>query len=141
MSHPNLFYYRPPTATTAETLEADLCVYGGTSAGVAAAVAAQRLGLRAVVIEPGARIGGMSAGGLSMTDIGNKRAIGGLSREFYRRCGAYYGVHEEWCFEPHVAERVFQEMLAEAAVPLRIRQFLARVEHPRGMERLGPRCR
>ena len=62
-----------------------------------------------------------------MTDIGNKRAIGGLSREFYRRCGARYGVDEEWRFEPHVAGSVLADLLAEAGVPVYTRQPLGAV--------------
>ncbi len=128
MSHPNLYYYRPGTAPTdARTIDADLCVYGATAAGVAAAVAATRLGRTAVLIEHGGAMGGMTAGGLSMTDIGNKRAIGGLSREFYRRCGAHYGVAEEWRFEPRVAGSVLADLLAEAGVPVYTRQPLGAV--------------
>src|SRR5687768_158681 len=74
MSHPNLYYYRPGAAPAdATTIDADLCVYGATAAGVAAAVAATRLGRTAVLIEHGGALGGMTAGGLSNTDIGNKR--------------------------------------------------------------------
>ena len=41
MFHSNLYYYRPGTAPAdASTIDADLCVYGATAAGVAAAVAA-----------------------------------------------------------------------------------------------------
>ncbi len=69
----------------------------------------------------------MTAGGLSMTDIGNKRAIGGLSHEFYRRCGAHYGVAEEWRFEPHIASSVLADLLAEAGVPVYMRQPLGAV--------------
>lgn len=123
-----LYYYRPGSAPAAtQTLAADLCVYGATAAGVAAAVAATRLGRTAVLIEHGGAVGGITAGGLSMTDIGNKRAIGGLSREFYRRCGAHYGAAEEWRFEPHIASAVLAELLAEASVPVYMRQPLASV--------------
>jgi hypothetical protein len=129
MAHPNLFYYRPDLASpVAGELEADLCVYGATAAGVAAAVYARRIGLNVVLLEPGGAVGGMTAGGLSMTDIGNKRAIGGLSHEFYRRCGLHYGVAEEWRFEPHVAARLFHALLEEAGVEVHTRQFLAGVE-------------
>ncbi|KPV52061.1 xanthan lyase [Kouleothrix aurantiaca] len=125
----NLYYYRAGSAPAeARTLDADLCVVGATAAGVAAAVAATRLGRTAVLIEHGGAVGGMTAGGLSMTDIGNKRAIGGLSREFYRRCGAHYGEAEEWRFEPHVASAVLADLLAEAGVTLFTRQPLAGVE-------------
>src|SRR5690349_16942899 len=125
MSHPNLYYYRPGAVpANARALDADLCVYGATAAGVAAAVAATRLGRTAVLIEHGGALGGMTAGGLSNTDSGNKRAIGGLAREFYRRCGAHYGVAEEWRFEPHIAGAVLAGLLAEAGVPLYTRQPL-----------------
>lgn len=137
MTH--LAYYRPAPAWEGGELQADLCVYGGTSAGLAAAIAARRLGLSALVVEPAGQVGGMTAGGLSMTDIGNKRAIGGLAHEFYRRCGAHYGVAEEWRFEPRVAAQVFDAMLAEAQVPVYRRQFLAAVELD-GRRIAGVRC-
>jgi NADPH-dependent 2,4-dienoyl-CoA reductase/sulfur reductase-like enzyme len=63
--------------------EADVCVYGGTSGGVIAAVEAGRLGKKVVLIEPGRHLGGMSSGGLGWTDNGSTETIGGLSREFY----------------------------------------------------------
>ncbi len=69
----------------------DLVIYGGTSAGLAAAVQAGKLGLRVVVLEPSARLGGLSSGGLGDTDFGDKSAIGGLSLDFYRRLGRRYG--------------------------------------------------
>ena len=66
----------------------DVVVYGGTSGGVVAAVKAARMGKSVVLIEPSKHLGGLSSGGLGATDIGNKQAIGGMSREFYRRLGA-----------------------------------------------------
>src|SRR5688500_12394737 len=63
-------------------VEVDVCVYGGTSAGVIAAYTAQKLGKTAILIEPGKRIGGLTTGGLGYTDIGNKYAISGISRDF-----------------------------------------------------------
>ena len=123
------YYYNPADAkTAAQTLETDVCIYGGTSAGVAAALQASRMGKRAVLLEPGGNLGGLSSGGLSNTDIGNKRAIGGIAREFYQRAGRKYGVEEEWRFEPKVAEQVFNEMIREARVPVHYRQFLRTVE-------------
>ena len=96
----------------------DLVVYGGTSAGVVAAVQAHRMGKTAIVIEPGQHLGGLSSGGLGATDIGNKKAIGGISREFYQRLGTHYGNEENWTFEPHVAEATFNAMIKEAKVPV-----------------------
>ncbi|MBU4200664.1 MAG: FAD-dependent oxidoreductase [Verrucomicrobia bacterium] len=119
----------------------DVVVYGGTSAGVVAAVQTARTGKRVVLIESGRHLGGLSSGGLGATDIGNKQAIGGMAREFYHRIFRYYqkpdawkyGTREEylaagarrwdaeqawWMFEPHAAERVFNDMLREAKVPV-----------------------
>src|SRR5688500_6501040 len=69
---------------------ADVVVYGGTSGGVIAAVESARLGKKTVLIEPGHRLGGMSSGGLGMTDNGSTETIGGLSREFYQRVYQFY---------------------------------------------------
>ena len=124
--------YYAPAPREERTLEADICVYGGTSAGIIAAVQSARLGKTAILVAPEIHLGGLSAGGLSQTDIGNKAAIGGLSHEFYRRVGQKYGVAEEWRFEPHVASVVFDEMLAEAKTPVFRGQFLASVEKRNG---------
>ena len=126
--HPNLRYYEPVAGkVTPEALSVDVCVYGSTSGGITAAIQAAREGRRVVLVAPEAHLGGLTTGGLSYTDIGNKAAIGGMSREFYRRVGQKYGVDEEWKFEPKVAEQVYAEMLAEAKVPLRTRHFLKSV--------------
>lgn len=85
----------------------DVCVYGGTSAGVIAAYAAAKMGKSVVLIEPGNRLGGLSTGGLGFTDIGNKYVVTGLARDFYRRIGQHYGKFEQWTFEPKVAEAIF----------------------------------
>lgn len=110
----------------------DLCIYGGTAAGVIAAVTAARAGRSVVLIEPGRHLGGMSSGGLGFTDFGNKAAVGGLSREFYRRLGKQYGKDEAWLFEPHVAERVLREWVADAGVKVLLEHRLAEVDKPRG---------
>ena len=94
----------------------DVCVYGGTAAGVVAAATSAMEGLSVVLLEPGRHLGGMSSGGLGATDFGNTHVIGGLAREFYRRMGAVYGKAESWVFEPHVAERRFRDLVAESDV-------------------------
>jgi len=70
--------------------EFDIVIYGGTSAGIAAAIQSSRMGMSVLVIEPSSRIGGLTTGGLGQTDIGNKQAIGGISREFYQNIKRYY---------------------------------------------------
>jgi hypothetical protein len=96
--------------------EVDVCVYGGTSAGVIAAYTARTLGKTVLLIEPGKHLGGLSSGGLGYTDIGNKFVVTGLARDFYRRIGTHYGKFEQWIFEPHVAENIFNEYINAAKV-------------------------
>ncbi|NQW76019.1 MAG: FAD-dependent oxidoreductase, partial [Cytophagales bacterium] len=118
----------------AQTIQSyDMVIYGGTSAGVSAAIQASRMGKKVILIEPFKRIGGLTTGGLGKTDIGNKQAIGGLSREFYQNIKKYYlkpenwiyqnresyrgvgyNTFEEdamWAFEPSAALKVYHEML------------------------------
>lgn len=115
--------------------EADIIIYGGTSAGIAAAIQSSRMGNTVILIEPGKRIGGLTTGGLGQTDIGNKQAIGGISREFYQNIKKYYseqsnwvwqksseykdggqtqttsGDDAMWTFEPSAALKVYQKMI------------------------------
>lgn len=124
MSHPHYFLPEWIESST-ETLETDLCVYGGTSAGIIAAVTAREQGLRAVLIHPGKFLGGMTGGGLGFTDFGKKHVIGGKARRFYRDLGAFYGLdEEEWLFEPRAADAVFKEYLARAGVDVRLCGYL-----------------
>ncbi len=123
----------------------DVVVYGGTSAGVAAAVQAARMGSTVALVSPDEHLGGLSSGGLGWTDTGNKAVIGGLAREFYHRIWLHYERPEAWkwqsreeygnrgqgtlaidgdrrtmwIFEPHVAERVFEDFVSEAGIELR----------------------
>src|SRR4051812_21621104 len=75
---------------------AEIVVYGGTCAGVTAAVQAARMGRRVILIEPGQHLGGLSASGLGMTDNGNTNTIGGLAREFYERVYRHYTEPASW---------------------------------------------
>ena len=118
----NLFLSLVACSLFAQTSQAqssenyDICVYGGSSAGVIAAYTAARMHKTVILIEPGHHLGGLSSGGLGYTDIGNKYAIKGLSLDFYRRVGQHYGKFEQWIFEPHVAEDIFQQYIREAKV-------------------------
>ncbi|MGC9327134.1 MAG: FAD-dependent oxidoreductase [Candidatus Hinthialibacter sp.] len=125
--------------------EYDIVIYGGTSAGVATAVQASRMGKTSVILEPGSHLGGLTSGGLGATDIGNKGAIGGVSREFYRRVADHYANDDAWIyqnrseyksrrespqdnsmwtFEPHAAENIMKEMAASAGVEVIYNQRL-----------------
>ncbi len=122
-----LHYYVAPRLRAQHTVVADVCVYGGTAAGVVAAVQAAEQGHKAVIIEQGAHLGGMTSGGLSYTDIGNKDAIGGMALEFYKRCGKNYNEPVEWKFEPHVAERLMNDWVTSHHIPVYYREFVQTV--------------
>ncbi len=117
-------------AAGAKTDSFDVVVYGGTPAGITAAIAASRDGASAILIEPSAHLGGMVTGGLSRTDYANSNVIGGLAKEFFRRADASYADAAKtnsatfWNSEPHVAERIYHEMLKEAGVTVVIGQPL-----------------
>jgi hypothetical protein len=103
----------------AKTLNFEIVIYGATSAGIIAAQKAHTLGHSVALVDPGRHLGGLSSGGLGFTDIGNKAAIGGLSRRFYERIAEAYGnTGAQWTFEPRVALRVFKDILREEKIPL-----------------------
>lgn len=89
----------------------DVCVYGGSSASVTAAYSAAQMGKKVIVVSPDERIGGLTTSGLGWTDIGNKQAVFGVSKQFYRKLGERYGRLESWVFEPSVALEVMESYL------------------------------
>jgi hypothetical protein len=119
----------------------DLVVYGGTAGGVITAVSGAREGLKVVLLEPGAHLGGMATGGLSRTDFGKKEVIGGYALEFYWRVGRKYGIQRfaqdvAWFYEPKVGEQVLREMLEQAGVRVLMRH---RLREKTGVEKSGTR--
>jgi hypothetical protein len=112
---PLLFCYHTLSAQNT-SYSVDICIYGGTSAGVIAAYTAGKCGKSVVLIEPGKLLGGMTTGGLGQTDIGNKQAITGLARQFYQKVGAEYGVEEQWKFEPSIAIKVMQDYIRKGDI-------------------------
>lgn len=122
------------TATAAPDLaaESDVIIVGGTPAGIAAAVAAARLGSSVLLLEPTNHVGGIVTSGLTNADIGNRQAVAGLFYEFTRQVLDHYrttygpespqvklcsnGYH----FEPHVAEAIFLKMLQAEGDKIRI---------------------
>jgi hypothetical protein len=123
---PGLRYYHPPEKVEPRTIEADICIYGGCSAGVIAAVQADRMGKRAVLLEFGRHLGGLSSGGLSHTDGGEPSVCGGIAREFYEAIG-------QAGFRPSQAEAAFEKLLAGTKVEVH------RLAHPATVEKDGPR--
>ena len=138
--------------TGAETY--DVVVYGGTSAGVIAAVQAKRMGKSVIVVGPDVHLGGLSSGGLGYTDTGNKAVIGGLARNFYHRVWMEYQKSETWkwqkpdafgnkgqgtvamdkdertmwIFEPSVAEKVFEDYVKEFGLTVLRDEWLDRAK-------------
>jgi hypothetical protein len=108
-------------------IDRDVVVYGGTPAGVAAAVAAADAGARVTLLAEGATVGGTMSNGISASDIGTPGAVQGIAKDFFARIRKHYGDPKTWRFEPRVAEQVFREMLAQAGVQVRSRAPLTRV--------------
>ena len=139
-------------STLAQTKQYDLVIYGGTAAAVTAAIQAQQMGKSVIIVSPDKHLGGLSSGGLGFTDTGNKAVIGGLAREFYHRVWQHYQKPETWqweprekfgnkgqgtvamdganrtmwIFEPSIAEKVFEEFIAEYKIPVVRNEWLNR---------------
>lgn len=102
------------------TVAAEVVVYAATSAGVCAAVAAAEAGAQVTVLEPGRHVGGMTAGGLGYTDVGDSRVIGGMAMKFRQDVADHYGV-AVGAFagpEPSVAEAIFRRWLDHPRIEL-----------------------
>lgn len=131
---------------------ADVIIYGGTSAAITAAVQTIKMGKSVIVVSPDKHLGGLTSGGLGYTDTGNKSVIGGLSREFYHRVWQHYNTNDAWkwqkhseygnrgqgtvamdgenrtmwIFEPHVAEQVFEDFITENNITVYRNEWLDR---------------
>lgn len=129
----------PKAEESNQAYDADIIIYGGTAAAVTAAVQSKKMGKSVIVVSPDKHLGGLSSGGLGYTDTGNKQVIGGLSREFYHRLYLHYDQPDAWkwqeksqygnkgqgtpamdgqnrtmwIFEPHAAEKVFEDLVKE----------------------------
>jgi hypothetical protein len=135
-----------------ESYNADVIIYGGTSAAVTAAVQTHRMGRSVIIVSPDIHLGGMSSSGLGFTDTGNKEVIGGLAREFYQLIYQHYQKPESWnwqkqseygnvgqgnpaidgvkrtmwIFEPHVAESAFEALIDQNKVIVKRDEWLDR---------------
>jgi hypothetical protein len=131
---------------------ADVIIYGGTSAAITAAVQVKKMGKSVIIVSPDKHLGGLSSGGLGFTDTGNKEVIGGLSREFYQRLYQHYQSSDAWkwqkkeeygnkgqgtpaidgtnrtmwIFEPHAAEKVFEDFVKEYKIEVYRNEWLNR---------------
>ncbi len=82
----------------------DVCIYGATASGIAAALGAADAGAKVIVVEPSRWLGGMNGGGLNAIDWGDKRTVGKMAlklliekddvamRELYKRELAQRGI-------------------------------------------------
>ena len=105
-----------PRSPSAYPTSVDLLVYGSSNAAVTAAYAAGRHNLSVLFVSPYPHLGGLTASGLSATDTGNTSSIGGLAAAFYRQVGASYNLsHPLYDFEPHAAEAVYTQWMAEVS--------------------------
>lgn len=78
-----------------------------------AAISAANTSLKVALVSPSKHVGGMVAGGLGHTDIGNPSVVGGLASTFFQLvCKAYGKTGSCYDFEPSVAESIFLSMLA-----------------------------
>lgn len=87
----------PGSGFAADGSTADVCIYGATASGIAAALGAADAGAKVIVVEPSRWLGGMSGGGLNAIDWGNKSTVGKMAlklliekddvamRELYKR--------------------------------------------------------
>jgi hypothetical protein len=147
-----LLLFIAKTAGTQSVSRYDLVIYGGTAAAVTAAVQAKMMGKTVIIVSPDKHLGGLSSGGLGFTDTGNKSVIGGIAREFYHRVWKHYhqaatwkwekreeygnkgqgtqaidgDLRTMWIFEPHIAERVFEELIREHRIPVDRNEWLDR---------------
>src|SRR5690349_5223546 len=114
--------------------DCDVFVYGSTPGGVSAAVEAARRGCKVVLACPYKRPGGMAASGLSTTDAVRPELFGGIVAEFIGRIRTYYEknlgrespewklIMDGWFYEPSVAERAFDDMIAGESARLDYRR-------------------
>lgn len=148
----SIFYGCNSPQKNENSFSADVIIYGGTSGAITAAVEVVQSGKSVIVVSPDKHLGGLTSGGLGYTDTGNKSVIGGLSREFYHRVFLHYNdsaawvwqKHSEygnkgqgtvamdgenrtmWIFEPHVAEKVFEDFVAENNITIYRDEWLDR---------------
>lgn len=128
MDFSQLHYYVPSKKLEhPEIIETDVVIYGGTPAGITAAIQVKKSGLSVVIVEFSQFIGGMTVSGLGATDLGAEAAIGGLSRAFYEEIASYYRKEKQWIFEPKAAQQVFKQWIEQNEIPVYVNQHVEEV--------------
>ncbi|ASZ12499.1 FAD-dependent oxidoreductase [Chitinophaga pendula] len=137
---------------SSRVLQADVIIYGGTSAAITAALQVKQMGKTVIIVSPDQHIGGLSSNGLGFTDTGNKAVIGGWARAFYHQVYLHYQEaatwrwqskesygnkgqgtpaidgkeRTMWIFEPHVAEQIFEDWIREHKITIYRDEWLDR---------------
>lgn len=128
-------------AVASPAVEADVCVYGATPGGIAAAVAAARSGSRVVLVEPTARVGGLVTSGLSHSDFHSFESLSGAFLELSQRVKAHYA--ETYGAESEQVKDCFEGTFAEPKVNLLALEAMlageATLETRRGLSLAGVR--
>jgi len=106
------------------SLEPDLLVIGGGTAGACAAIAAGREGVRVALIEMGGCLGGTATAGMTVPLMSSCDADGnwlarGLNEELMRLVAARAGTPDEWrFFDMEILKLVLEELAAETGVEI-----------------------
>ena len=117
-----------------ETAYADIVVYGGTPAGITAAISAAREGASVVLLEQTRHVGGLTTSGLNRDECNHldRQTLGGLCEQFLeeavKRSNGRWTEGGARTWQSGVAERLFLEMLEKADVQVRYEQLLDTVE-------------
>jgi hypothetical protein len=153
------------TSADPEIEHYDVVIYGGTSASITAAIACRQMGHSIVIVSPDQHLGGLTTSGLGWTDSGKKAAIGGLALQFYQKVYQHYqspqawrqqtkesyGTRSQgdaadighaksmWVFEPHVAEKIIEDWVAEHQIPVLREKRLDRNAADFGVNKQGLR--
>ena len=85
---PALYYDPSWIQPTPATILADVCVYGGTAAGIVAAVKVAQLGKTVIFLQPGKHLGGLTTGGLGLTDYAKREGI--FQNHVHYQLGLYW---------------------------------------------------
>ncbi len=122
--------FLPLSPAAAETLHADLCIYGGTPGGIAMAVRAAREGLDVILVNRHDHLGGILASGLGVWDtqwegrrapiydevrqaiFDHYRTTYGEDSPQYRAALPGKSGHTNGKFESRVAEQILTELVA-----------------------------